>query len=230
MPRIQRTPEEVEAVRERILRQAVKLMNEVGFSDFSMRMLARVIKVSPPTLYSYFRDKDELYLCILTEGFSRLYGLVLKAYQSTDDPPKRMMAIARAYVDYGLGNVNFYNLMFTLHVPKYNDYLGTPLEPVARVELETSQQVTNLAIRAIRECAGKDATLPEEDARFLLVMSWSIMHGFIAGINNTLLHYVHEDPVSLKEKALELGHKTFMREVRARTGKKAGRKKEYGHA
>lgn len=213
MPKRQRTPEEVEAVKERILRQAVDLMNRVGFQDFSMRRLAREIKVTPPTLYSYFHDKDELYLCILTEGFSRLYELVLDAYRSSEEPLDRMQAIARAYMDFGLNCANFYNLMFTWHVPKYNDYLGTPLEPVAQFELETSLQVTNLTIGAIKECAGDGHAVNEEDASFLLVYYWSTLHGYIAGINNTLLAYMHEDPASVKERVLSLIDGSFVREI-----------------
>jgi AcrR family transcriptional regulator len=226
MPKLQRTPEEIHAVKERILKQAVHLMNEVGYQDFSMRGLARKIKVTPPTLYSYYQDKDELYLCILTEGFSRLYDLNLKAYNSSQDPVVRMQAIARAYVDFGLNCANFYNLMFTWHVPKYNDFLGTPLEPVAKIELETSLQVTNLSIRAIKECAGKDYLITEEDARFLLVYYWSTLHGYIAGFNNTLLNYMHENPISVREGILKHIHDTFVREVRSRRVKRTGQRDE----
>lgn len=213
MPKRQRTPEEVEAVKERILRQAVDLMNRVGFQDFSMRRLAREIKVTPPTLYSYFHDKDELYLCILTEGFSRLHDLVFKACRRSSDPLERMQAIAQAYMDFGLNCANFYNLMFTWHVPKYKDYLGTPLEPVAKVELETALQVTNLTIKAIKECAGDGHAVTEEDARLLLVYYWSTLHGYIAGINNTLLTYMHEDPYSVKENLITLINDNFVREI-----------------
>jgi AcrR family transcriptional regulator len=201
-------------------------MNEVGYQDFSMRGLARKIKVTPPTLYSYYQDKDELYLCILTEGFSRLYDLCLKAYKSSQDPTERMQAIARAYVDFGLECSNFYNLMFTWHVPKYNDYLGTPLEPVAKIELETSLQVTNLTIKAIQEAAGENHSISEEDVRFLLVYFWSTCHGFIAGFNNTLLTYMHENPISVKEGILELIHDTFVREVRSRRVKRTSQSYE----
>jgi hypothetical protein len=111
-------------------------------------------------------------------------------------------------------------------VPKYNDYLGTPLEPVAKIELETSLQVTNLSIRAIKECAGKDYLITEEDARFLLVYFWSTCHGFIAGFNNTLLNYMHENPISVKEGMLSLIHDTFVREVRSRRVKSTGQRDE----
>ncbi|HPJ08207.1 MAG TPA: TetR/AcrR family transcriptional regulator [Deltaproteobacteria bacterium] len=213
MPKRQRTPEEVEAIKERILRQAVDLMNRVGFQEFSMRRLAREIKVTPPTLYSYFHDKDELYLCILTEGFSRLYDLVLKAYGSSAKPLERMKAIARAYMDFGLNCAHFYNLMFTWHVPKYNDYLGTRLEPTAQVELETSLQVASVTIQAIKECVDEGYAVTEGDARFLLVYYWSTLHGYIAGTNNTLLTYMHENPSAVKERMLSLIDDGFVREI-----------------
>jgi AcrR family transcriptional regulator len=216
MPKLQRTPEEVGKIRENILKQAVQLMNKVGYQDFSMRRLARAIKVTPPTLYNYYQDKDELYLCILTKGFSRLYELHLAAYNSSKDPFERLQAIVKAFIDFGLNSVNFYNLMFTWHVPKYNEYRGAPLEPIAKIELDTSQQVSNLCIKVMKECAGKNHTLSEEDARFLLVYYLSTLHGYVASLNNTLLNYIHETPMSVKEEVLEILHDTFVREVRTR--------------
>ncbi|HPR54945.1 MAG TPA: TetR/AcrR family transcriptional regulator [Deltaproteobacteria bacterium] len=222
MPRIQRTQEEVDAVKEGILQQAVRLMNEVGYQDFSMRMLAREIRVSAPTLYSYFQSKDDLYLCILTEGFSRLYEIMLAAYNDSKDPVERLAAVAGAYVDFGLASTNFYNLMFTWHVPKYNDYVGTTLEPVARLELDTALQVVNLSLGNIKECAGGGYILREKDAGFILVFIWSTLHGYIAGLNNTLLSYMHKAPGSVKDELQAFLHETLVREIRSRRVKKTG--------
>ncbi|HOJ14939.1 MAG TPA: TetR/AcrR family transcriptional regulator [Deltaproteobacteria bacterium] len=216
MPRAQRTPEQIESVKKKILETAVELMNRVGYRDFSMRGLARELKVSPPTLYTYFHDKDELYLCILIEGFKELYGLVEAECSRGGDPFGRLRGIARAYVDFGLHRAHFYNLMFTWHVPKYNDYLGTPVEEVARLELETALGVARLVTGVIRECAGEGYTITEQDARFLLVCVWSTLHGFIAGINNTLLTYMHEDPLSLVDDLVDHVHERFVQDIRAR--------------
>jgi AcrR family transcriptional regulator len=216
MPRAQRTPEQVEAVKARILERAVELMNRVGYRDFSMRGLARELKVSPPTLYAYFHDKDELYLCILIEGFGQLHRQIKDACDRTRDPMERLRAIATAYVSFGFQRANFYNLMFTWHVPKYNDYRGTPVEPVAELELASALSVAGLVTDAIRRCAPPGYTLTEPVARFLLVYFWSTLHGFIAGINNTLLMYMHDDPLSLVDEIVSLVHERFVQEVRSR--------------
>jgi AcrR family transcriptional regulator len=216
MPRVQRSQEEIDAVRETILQQAVRLMNRVGYQDFSMRMLAREISVSSPTLYSYFQSKDNLYLYILTEGFSRLHGIMLEAYHGARDPVGRLAALAGAFTGFGLASANFYNLMFTWHVPKYNDYIGTSLEPAARIELDTALKVVNLSLKSITECAGPGHTLRRKDARFILVCIWSTLHGYIAGMNNTILNYMHEAPASVKEEIQALLRETLVREIRSR--------------
>ncbi|HPC47617.1 MAG TPA: TetR/AcrR family transcriptional regulator [Deltaproteobacteria bacterium] len=216
MPRTQRTPEQVQEVKGRIIERAVELMNRLGYRDFSMRGLARELKVSPPTLYTYFHDKDELYLRVLTEGFRLLRGRISAAYESAGHPMERMRAMAEAYVDFGLENAHFYNLMFTWHVPKYKDYLGTPVEGVAAVELETALDVARLVTKAIRECAGPGGRISDRDAGLLLVSFWSTLHGYIAGINNTLLSYMHENPLALRNTMVDLVHGWFVREVDAR--------------
>ncbi len=216
MPRIQRKPEEVDAIREKILQQALELMNRVGYQEFSMRMLAREIGVSSPTLYSYFQGKDYLYLCLLTRGFSRLYETMLAACRDLKDSMEQMAAIANAYIDFGLDSSNFYNLMFTWHVPKYNDYIGSPLEPAARLELETAMKVVNLALGTIMTCAGKGYLLHDRDARFILLSVWSTLHGYVAGLNNTLLNYMHENPVSVRQEFQRILHEILVREVEAR--------------
>ncbi len=47
----------------------------------------------------------------------------------------------------------------------------------------------------------------------MLVHFWSTLHGYIAGYNNTLLNYMHENPISVKEEMLDLIHDTFVREI-----------------
>ena len=79
--------------------------------------------------------------------------------------------------------------MFTWHVPKFKDYVGTPMEPVAQFELETALKVSEIFIRAIIEASGEasgNEKMSEDTARFHMIWMWSQMHGFIAGINNPL--------------------------------------------
>ena len=137
-------------------------------------------------------------LAILTKGFEDLYDCCHRAYQSQHDPLGRMDAMLEAYLSFGLAQANVYNLMFILHVPKYNDYVGTSMEPTARLELETAMSVLELFVGAIKVCGDVSDSISDKDARFIMIRLWTHLHGFIAGYNNSVLDYMHEVPVALR--------------------------------
>jgi AcrR family transcriptional regulator len=202
MPRPKRSFAQIETIKEQILEEALKLMNRHGFDGFSMRKLGSRLGVSAKTIYNYYQNKDELYLVILTRGFEELYNRFNTAYSSHQTPMKRLKAMGSEYMIFGLERSNIYNLMFTWHVPKFKDYVGTPMEAVAEFELESALKESEIFIQAIIETSdSKD--MSEDTARFHMIWMWSQMHGFVAGINNTLLDYMHGSPISLKEKILD---------------------------
>jgi AcrR family transcriptional regulator len=204
MPRSPRTTKEVNSVKGKILDQALQLINADGFEGFSMRKLANQIGVQAVTIYNYYENKDDLYIAVLTKGFKELYEICLKAYKAKKAPAERLEAMIRAYLEFGLKKVNFYNLMFTWHVPKYQDYVGTPMEKAAYHELVVAQKVILLFIRAVKELAAPEVSLTDKSARFYIVYFWSLIHGYIAGNNNHLLSYIYSSPEKLKDRLLNL--------------------------
>ncbi|SHJ84920.1 transcriptional regulator, TetR family [Desulfatibacillum alkenivorans DSM 16219] len=204
MPKKAMTPEEIQAMKNRILDHALELLGQKGFDGLTMRGVARSMGVSSGTLYVYYENRDELYLAVLTKGFERLHENCRAALEGVAAPMDRLKALATAYLDFGMQDSHFYNLMFTWHVPKFQDYFGTPMEAAASRELEVSQEFYNFALQPIREImevAGVPAS--ESRARSHMVLFWSLLHGYIAGLNNTLLSYMHEDPLSLRETVLQ---------------------------
>lgn len=203
MPPSQRKPEEIEKIREEMLNHALDLIAASGYKGFSMRKLATRLGIAAKTIYNYFYSKDEIYLSILTRGFETLHERCAAAHAAHRDPMKKIAAMCREYVDFGLDHANLYNLMFTWHVPKFRDYIGTGMEPAAQLELDSALKVSRLFIDTISICANGSASVTEDEARFLMIQLWSQAHGYIAGINNTLLDYMHETPLALKERLIE---------------------------
>ncbi|MBI5592635.1 MAG: TetR/AcrR family transcriptional regulator [Deltaproteobacteria bacterium] len=198
MPKAQRGPEEIQLVREDIMKHALDLIVTEGYNGFSMRKLATRLGIAAKTIYNYFHNQDELYLCILTKGFEQLLERIITAVTPHKDLMDRLGAVIAAYVDFGLENANIYNLMFTWHVPKFKDYVGTPMEDVANSELAMALKCADFFMDLIRACIGDSPTPNENGIRLEMIQIWSHMHGYVAGINNTLLDYMHEDPLSLK--------------------------------
>ena len=108
---------------------------------------------------------------------------------------------------------NAYNLMFTWHVPKYNDYVGSDMEPAALLELQAALKMADLFIGAIKDCASPGYFIQEEDARRTLISIFSRFHGFIASYNNTLLQYMHSSPMDLIPGMREEVRQDFLRRL-----------------
>src|SRR3981081_4062622 len=63
----------------RAIRTAAALFNEVGFRAVTMELVAREANVAKATLYSYFKNKDELFLAVCARMARLLRGAVEQA-------------------------------------------------------------------------------------------------------------------------------------------------------
>lgn len=210
MPPKPRTKQEINRIKENILQNALDLIAERGWEDFSMHKLGERLGVKAVTIYSYYENKDHLYIAIRTRGFQHLYEECEKAHRSSKDPLTRLEAMARAYMEFGLQNPNIYDLLFTWRVPMYRDYIGTPMEEAARFEYEQSHELYLLFISAARELAETASPLTEEELMRQVIYFGGVLHGYISRINNNLLTYMYDDPRGLQEYVLE----TMFRHVR----------------
>lgn len=93
--------------------------------------------------------------------------------------------------------------MFTWHVPEFNDFKGTDLEPLAFTELQTSLQSFNLLRKTTEEVSIQYGAFPRKDAYTYAIQLFAAVHGIVALKNNSLLYYVHEDPDSVIDQLLQ---------------------------
>ncbi len=212
MPKNRRSSEEIDAVKENIMMHALELIILEGYDGFSMRKLGARLNIAAKTIYNYFHSQDDLYLHLLIKGFKQLLESFESSIEPYNDPMDQLHATIRAYVDFGIEHANIYNILFTLHVPKYNDYLGTPMEDAAHAELQTALKCQHFFMDRIAACVG-DSIKREEDIRFEVVHIWTQMHGYVSGINNTLLDYMYENPICIKEKIIKRIFQTTQNEI-----------------
>ncbi|HME40346.1 MAG TPA: helix-turn-helix domain-containing protein [Steroidobacteraceae bacterium] len=70
----------------RAMRTAEELFKKVGFRAVTMELVAREANVAKATLYSYFKNKDELYLAVCARMARLLRGAVEQALMKPDAP------------------------------------------------------------------------------------------------------------------------------------------------
>ncbi len=193
MPKAPRSKMDIEMVKQEILDAALEILYQEGFNDLSMRKIARKTKMTAANIYNYFTSKDEIYLAIQTRGFADMAEQFRKIADSDADPRRKVEKMIRAYIDFGTGNPDQYEIMFTRNTPKYADYVGTKLEPVAAVEKQTALQLADIAGRVISRAMRHGRTSPEADPARLTLQVWTALHGVVSLINSRVLQEVEPD-------------------------------------
>lgn len=180
MPKPPATPEAVEAVRERILGEALFIINQDGYAHLSMRKLATRLGVTAKTIYNYYSNKDELYLMALTKGFQSLAVEFRAAYGSSENPVEKMHAAVHAYVRWGIGNKHYYNIMFSMDTPKYADYVGTRMEELAARQNKVALEIAQIGTSIMSELAAYNGSISPDEIPFRLLHVWSTLHGMVS--------------------------------------------------
>jgi AcrR family transcriptional regulator len=90
-----------------------------GFESVSMRKLAAEVGYSHGSLYLHFKNKEELFDCLVEESFAQLAQALqgLGDARRKRDPVRLLKRAARAYVDFGLNNPGAYEFAFILRRP-----------------------------------------------------------------------------------------------------------------
>ena len=82
----QNTATDENARYKRAIRTAEELFKKVGFRAVTMELVAREANVAKATLYSYFKNKDELFLAVCARMAHLLRGAVEQALMKPDAP------------------------------------------------------------------------------------------------------------------------------------------------
>jgi len=230
MPRISRTPQQVNVFRQEILDAALRLIIEHGFSELSMRKIASRLGVTATTIYNYYASREELYFFIRIRGFELLFESIANTYKAKDDPYEKLCAVVGEYVRFGIRNPDYYEVMFiSRSVPKFLDCIGTPLEKVAGREKEKSIQTFLFIAQGIAEYL----KISDAKARYLTIRLWTELNGIVSLLNSRLLREVEEHTEPLVKRLIadicERYHHLIIEKSLKNSSKKGGTNNAKSH-
>ncbi|MFD0367543.1 TetR/AcrR family transcriptional regulator [Streptomyces sp. NPDC059071] len=112
---VQERKQRERADRERlIVATARELAEQQSWDAVTTRRLAERIEYSQPVLYSHFRGKREIIGAVALEGAAEMAAALRAAASAADGPRTRVLALARAYLDFAERNPAVYDAMFQL--------------------------------------------------------------------------------------------------------------------
>jgi AcrR family transcriptional regulator len=153
--------------REKILQEAIEIVEKHGGEGVTMRFLAERLGYSPATIYQYFRNKRELLQVLAVEGFDRLAGAVESSLR-LPDPAEAMVEGAKRYIDFGLAHPEIYRLMFQ----------DTSIRAFTPGDIADRSRVWNL-FRDAHARGIESGVLREGDPDAFNMVGWSLLHGFV---------------------------------------------------
>lgn len=107
-----------QSARARVLAVAWELVRRDGLGALSLRELAQLAGITPPTVYAYFDSKNAIFDAMFGEAAQ---GFVdsLAAPIDADDPYQQLMHHARRFIEFCVSDVPRYQLLFQRSVPGF---------------------------------------------------------------------------------------------------------------
>jgi len=183
---------------EEIKATALTIMREEGTTDARFTDIARLMGMTPPALYRYFADRDELLTALIADAYDDLGRKVAESRDSVPerDIGSRWVAAAQAYRQWALSEPQQFALIFGLPVP---GYVAPEEGPTTEAASRALAQLSSLFVDALQRgklrkpilrdydptvdlCAhGKNDELGlviPTDSFQAMLHAWAMLHGF----------------------------------------------------
>lgn len=120
--------DDVRAFRRRACDASIAIFGDLGYEQFSLRVLARELGCSHATPYRYFSGKEEIFAEVRAEGFRRFAAFLTARLAETAggrsrrSHERRLRALARAYYDFAQEQPEAFRVIFGLGQPEADAY------------------------------------------------------------------------------------------------------------
>jgi AcrR family transcriptional regulator len=181
-------------LRRQILDTARHLLVKEGYHNLSMRKIADAIGYSATSIYLYFDSKDHLLHALIHEGMMQLQDeLHATAQNFPNTPGERLRALCRTFIEFGLDNPEYYEIMFQLRPERMERY---PPE-----KYRQARNNLDFFSRALEEGAAANE-FQVDDPKVLASTIWASLHGTVSLLLAERVD-ARIDPQSFIEAAIE---------------------------
>jgi AcrR family transcriptional regulator len=162
------------ARREEILAAARELLHQKGINAASMNQIAKQAELGVATLYSYFKNKEDLFITLQEEGLDLLKNHMLQALEGVTEPRQKLRQVALAFLDFSRRCKNYYYVI--------NYFISTPeilFEPQLKDKVDSQAARALSVAEAIISEGSERKVFKQLDARRCSIMFWGLIHGLI---------------------------------------------------
>jgi len=166
---VERKQRKRDEVKNDIIYTAWDMVKKDGWQALSIRKIAEAIEYSVPVIYDHFENKEAILLEFGKKGFRKLGDKIEFARDQYPNPADQINAIADAYWEFALNNVELYQLMFGIGMASCNGgKCGCEYERFTNLMMDTIGRQLKLNNRTDVSACLKYHTF------------WSVLHGLVS--------------------------------------------------
>lgn len=157
-------------LRQALIEAGIKIINESGEENLSLRKVAALCNVSHAAPYAHFKDKDELLEAIKNSVTDRFMEELLNAVEGKPTADQAIIAMGRTYIQFFSSNPDYFAFIFGKQ--KINAHLKMNRE--YKDDYPPFLLLRRMYLKHLEE-NGLEKTFEEQEIE--LIKIWSIVHG-----------------------------------------------------
>ena len=162
---------------ELIIATSARLVNDVGFDNLSLKMLAEELNIKPPSLYNYIASLDDIKSKLMLYGWQQLQDIMLDAAVGVSGY-EALRNMCYAFYEYATNNKGIFNAM--LWYNKYDSIEATIV----------TKRLFNLLFKIL-----SSFDINEDNINHVIRTLRSFLEGFALLVNNNAFG----NPLSVKQ-------------------------------
>ena len=110
-----------EKVREAIKQAALDIAKKEGWNKVTIRKVADKVLYTPPIIYEFFKNKDDLYRHLVKDGFDKLINETYEKIGTQVSAEDKLCAMALARFEFVTEHHTLHHMMFDAENPEWHN-------------------------------------------------------------------------------------------------------------
>lgn len=157
-------------LRQALIEAGIKIINESGEENLSLRKVAALCNVSHAAPYAHFKNKDELLEAIKNSVTERFMEELLNAVEGKPTADQAIIAMGRTYIQFFSSNPDYFAFIFG----KQNINAHLKMNREYKDDYPPFLLLRRMYLKHLEE-NGLEKTFEEQEIE--LIKIWSIVHG-----------------------------------------------------
>lgn len=157
-------------LRQALIEAGIKIINENGEENLSLRKVAALCNVSHAAPYAHFKDKEELLEAIKNSVTDRFMEELLNAVEDKPTADQAIIAMGRTYIQFFSSNPDYFAFIFG----KQNINAHLKMNREYKDDYPPFLLLRRMYLKHLEE-NGLEKTFEEQEIE--LIKIWSIVHG-----------------------------------------------------